>query len=343
MLASNVGMSDKNDVLAPSASDDFSEVSLSAALEGTSLTVAGKSRALSGADQLLGGLFGIPGAALENIREDIRLNGRIRRAIKVATAEKALAAIENDDVLGQLAAQAHLADQRRKFVNKAAVWIEAEEQLKALPLPEAATSPEQPTGSEMDEDWMNVFGEYAGRASSERLRELWGRILAGEIRRPGEFSLTTLRVVSELDQQVASTFERLVRLRTSHWLLNPGAAKGREFLDWRLMEEAGLVESPSGLGSQYTLTRTEDGRGYLRIGQHMVIGYFPAGRRNATLKVRMMTRAGQEIAQLLPHDTEATARAIAEAMKGDLRQIDVAVITREVGTDMEWTVIDRVP
>ena len=40
---------------------------------------------------------------------------------------------------------------------------------------------------EVDIDWLNVFERYAEDASSARMQNLWGRILAGEIRRPGQF------------------------------------------------------------------------------------------------------------------------------------------------------------
>jgi hypothetical protein len=41
----------------------------------------------------------------------------------------------------------------------------------------------------IDPDWLNFFGSYAEKATSETIRDLWSRVLAGEIRRPGSFSL----------------------------------------------------------------------------------------------------------------------------------------------------------
>jgi hypothetical protein len=43
-----------------------------------------------------------------------------------------------------------------------------------------------------DEDWVSRFFNSAQDVSSEQMQELWGRILAGEIRRPGSFSMKTL-------------------------------------------------------------------------------------------------------------------------------------------------------
>ena len=62
-------------------------------------------------------------------------------------------------------------------------------------------------------DWLDFFGDYAEKANAEAVRDLWGRVLAGEIRRPGTFSLYTLRILAELDQQVARWFEEEAQFR----------------------------------------------------------------------------------------------------------------------------------
>src|SRR5208283_1459027 len=58
---------------------------------------------------------------------------------------------------------------------------------------------------------LNIFERYAEDASSETMRALWARVLAGEIRRPGQFSLRTLRFMSELDATTAKLFESYAR------------------------------------------------------------------------------------------------------------------------------------
>jgi hypothetical protein len=53
--------------------------------------------------------------------------------------------------------------------------------------------------------------EYAGQATNQTMQEVWGRILAGEIRNPGAFSLRTLNVVSNLNQGEAKRFEAVAK------------------------------------------------------------------------------------------------------------------------------------
>lgn len=60
-----------------------------------------------------------------------------------------------------------------------------------------------------DEDWVSRFFNSAQDISSQQMQELWGRILAGEIRKPGSYSLRTLEFVKNLTTKEAEIFERL--------------------------------------------------------------------------------------------------------------------------------------
>jgi hypothetical protein len=85
----------------------------------------------------------------------------------------------------------------RAEVNREAVAAAMLDEIATTSFPE----PEGPsTLAEPDEDWLNVFERYAEDASTERMQKLWGRVLAGEIRKPGRFSVGTLRFLSEFSQ-----------------------------------------------------------------------------------------------------------------------------------------------
>lgn len=74
----------------------------------------------------------------------------------------------------------------------------------------AGNTPTAPT-EEPQDDWLNVFERYAEDASSEQLQDLWGRVLSVEIRRPGRFSMRTLRLLSEFSQADALIFETFAK------------------------------------------------------------------------------------------------------------------------------------
>ena len=95
-----------------------------------------------------------------------------------------------------------VASKVQAIANKKRVIERAVEYLVSFrPGPEAETEPDS---GEVDPDWLNHFGGYAEKATSEHVRDLWARVLGGEIRRPGSFSLATLRLLAELDRQMAA-------------------------------------------------------------------------------------------------------------------------------------------
>ena len=78
-------------------------------------------------------------------------------------------------------------------------------------------------------DFLNSFEEEARQKSTEDMQLLFGRILAGEIRRPGTYSIRTVRILGQLDQNVAVLFKRLCSLCVVH-----GDPAGKEIFDARV-------------------------------------------------------------------------------------------------------------
>ena len=64
----------------------------------------------------------------------------------------------------------------------------------------------------ISDDFLNTYEDVARHKSSEDLQILFGRILAGEIRKPGTFSIRTLRLLDEIDQKIAVLFRRFCSL-----------------------------------------------------------------------------------------------------------------------------------
>lgn len=61
----------------------------------------------------------------------------------------------------------------------------------------------------VSDDWLRRWRESAGGISSDNLQQLWGRILAGEFRNPGKYSLRTLDFIYNLSQSEARAIEEL--------------------------------------------------------------------------------------------------------------------------------------
>jgi len=65
--------------------------------------------------------------------------------------------------------------------------------------------------SKPDEDWINRFFSAAQDVSSEEMQKLWGRILSGEIKKPGSFSLKTLDFLRNMTKSDAEAFEHMAK------------------------------------------------------------------------------------------------------------------------------------
>jgi hypothetical protein len=116
----------------------------------------------------------------------------------------------------------------------------AEELLKETTVPDGKPEPE----------WISRFFDISSGINSEELQFLWGRILAGEIKRPGSFSLRTLDVLRNLSRKEAENFVKLgnyiLRSNEKVFYVDPTAyifAKdgGLTFLDILALKHAGLV------------------------------------------------------------------------------------------------------
>jgi hypothetical protein len=124
-------------------------------------------------------------------------------------------------------------------------WAAASDAIEALTATDPVASADTPAA--LDHDWINLFASHAEHASGERLRMIWGRILAEEIRKPGSFALSTLRVILELDGDIATTFQELARLRLSNgFLMRPERMEGITLVRWSFLEEARLLRGVSG-------------------------------------------------------------------------------------------------
>ena len=69
-------------------------------------------------------------------------------------------------------------------------------------------TPSDVTGVDLDPDWAHQFFQLAEQIHNRKMQELWGRILANEITKPGNFSLRTLSTLKQLTHKEAQILEK---------------------------------------------------------------------------------------------------------------------------------------
>lgn len=68
------------------------------------------------------------------------------------------------------------------------------------------------TSDNLDPDWFFAFSSMAEEIYSPPMQELWGKIFAVEVARPGSFSLRTLQLLKTLTHRDAKVFNKAVNI-----------------------------------------------------------------------------------------------------------------------------------
>jgi hypothetical protein len=79
----------------------------------------------------------------------------------------------------------------------------------------SASNDKEPEAPPISDDWLNAFESEAAQMSSEQMQRLFGKVLAGEIRRPTSYSIKTVKFMAQLDNHAAALFSLLCSLSIS--------------------------------------------------------------------------------------------------------------------------------
>ncbi|MCA2408404.1 DUF2806 domain-containing protein [Rhizobium leguminosarum] len=187
----------------------------------------------------------------------------------------------------------------------------------------------------LDAELLNRWEQYASGATSEVVREKWGRVLSSEIRDPGTFSLKILRIIDELDQKTALLFQRVCELKIGSWI--PQLTAMAEFSKSELseLEQAELILNTETPGS-VTFAIVKDGEGTpwwaLNVGPvGIVVRQFPmptiithdrfsldpirSRDGNLNLNVFPFSQVGSALAGILHQDEQVGFRRLVDVIR----------------------------
>lgn len=212
-----------------------------------------------------------------------------KEAVKVAAAQ-----LKKDPELAERAVDHVMAGMIQKQENREAIALKTIEHLRDEPSGHLSTEPPS-------EDWMNVFESYAEKASSETLREHWAQILAGEIRKPGSFSLLTLQVMSVLDTTLAQRIHALCPFVVrADWIVDTASFHGgQRFGTIMALEAVGLLRT----GVKRAIKFDESGEEFLVYKDHVIVMSGIKGQQVYVDGIAL-TLPGQEIFSFIEHDDD---------------------------------------
>lgn len=195
-------------------------------------------------------------------------------------------------------------------------------------------------GSETDHDWTARFFSEVQDVSSEEMQSLWGKVLAGEVERPGSTSIQTLSILRNLDQKTAGLFGKLcsicVSVKSNEYSFIDARAPslvgsqegnalrkyGLDFGSLNVLNEHGLIISDYNSWHDFRacidIHPSEPKQGNLLVipfnfqGKYWIL--VPLNKRNHNKEFRLsgvaLTRSGQELSRVVdlePMDEYAQA------------------------------------
>lgn len=211
-------------------------VALEAVITETGVKAVTKSRAVAAIDRLIGSLVDWPTSIFEAKARTVRLEAALADE---AAAMRAKIRNEIDGEFQRLEAYAELERRRSAIqdqINREAVVAEALSDLRSDK--DSETSSEE----KINDDWISEFSRYASYASTDYARLLWGKVLSGQIK-GGDFSKSTLRTISELDEKTASLFVEFIKmcLDSNYVIVGLDGLSGHNLMNAVALEAAGLV------------------------------------------------------------------------------------------------------
>lgn len=175
---------------------------------------------------------------------------------------------------------------------------------------EAGFSRELPD-QRVSDQWMARWVDGAQDVSDEELRILWAKLLAGEIKRPGTFSLHTIDYLRRVSPNEAKEVEQIARLaitddlypnETKNCVIYRGGNALRDIPDVLLyeLEEAGILNMAE---FNFTLTlsslrQNDKPMCILRFQRRVLVIRSDDPSANITIPVYKLTRLGAEIVSL---------------------------------------------
>ena len=127
----------------------------------------------------------------------------------------------------------------RKQINVDTIVHRAAEHISSM-----ATEGAAEEAREISDDFLEHFGHEARKQNADWMRDLFARILAGEIQRPGSYSKKLVRTVSDLSRDVAMVFRKLcsicIAMEVDSEMVDVRAPTFAENIDGNALSDYGL-------------------------------------------------------------------------------------------------------
>jgi hypothetical protein len=238
-------------------------------------------------------------------------------------------------------------EERRKLENKLSTTRAAIEEIEA-------NSNSEDAKAEIDDDWLNLFARLSEDKSSEDLRRLFGKVLAGEIKRPGSFSLRTIQLLATTSKQDLDLISKFLGYAINDALVPFKDAVHREIrdIDRLAMEELRIAGHPARIGGMTQNLDVKPRQSHL-VRASGTLGVIVGNATDVSIKFRIEGQAltssarelipiansppaGKDFVQELARDIYNQIRGADRAREMDDGQITVVIANYFPAGDNIW-------
>ena len=217
----------------------------------------------------------------------------------------------------------------KRQINIEQVAVEAANELRG----------QQASAEPVDEDWVARFFESAKDVSSEEMQKLWAKILAGEVVRPGSFSLRCIESVRNLTMYEARMVESLRPYVVADRFILRGSGHFESGQNDRLGDVVRLAEAGIFTGDvQLSFVQTFlAGKVTPLLMSDLVLMVTAETERKETFNAYILTSVGIELMRLfrLPAD-RAYARALVDRLRRSKYKVETFAGTHH-GNQFSWS------
>ena len=191
---------------------------------------------------------------------------------------------------------------------------------------------EKVTAEPVEQDWMLRFFNAVEDISNEQMQDIWAKILAGEIKKPGTFSMRTLSTLHNLSQREATIFQEMcqhfvIRNGSTFILNNDSYFENNDIIFAKMLtlNDCGLLNADSMIGftqryvaGESFVIRTDD---YVSIAKLEDI-------EEVLIQISAypLTTAGKELARIVGcHMSLEEFKEIIEIYKEKAEQIEFSI------------------
>ena len=199
----------------------------------------------------------------------------------------------------------------------------------------------------VDADWTSRFFNIVEDVSDEEMQNLWGRILAGEVKQPKSYSIRTLELIKNLSKREAQTFMTVanfaIQSGNGNYLFNTNDDKllsekfNINYGDISLLIEIGLIQ-PGDFVSHQLLQQTTDLQRVFVAGNIIIIATTKANSPTVLMPVNVFSNSANELLKLVkPAPPMEYLSAIAKSIKNDNVEVKYAMILARDGSNFRHT------